>query len=62
MWIKSRGQGVLEYSLLAAVIIASLLLTQIYLKRAMQEDCARPAKYERHPIFSGEYDFEMNTT
>lgn len=63
MRIKSRGQGVLEYSLLAAVIIAGLLLTQMYLKRAMQGRLRSASEsMGDSQYFPGHTTSEMNTT
>lgn len=36
MKIKSNGQSLLEYSVLLAVAISGLLVTQMYLKRGIQ--------------------------
>mgnify|MGYP001575345371 FL=1 len=63
MRIGPRGQGVLEYSLLVAVIVAGLLLTQMYLRRATQgrlrsaSESMGDAQY-----FPGHTTSEMNTT
>ena len=63
MRIKSGGQGVLEYSLLAAVIVAGLLLTQMYLKRAMQGRLRAAGESMSDTQYSpGNTTSEMNTT
>ena len=63
MRIKSRGQGVLEYSLLAAFIIAGLLLAQMYLKRAMQGRLRTASESMSDTQYSpGNTTSEMNTT
>ena len=62
MWTKSRGQGVLEYSLLAAFIIAGLLLAQMYLKRAMQGRLRAASESMGDARYSpGNTTSEMNT-
>lgn len=63
MWIKSRGQGMLEYSFLAAVIVAGLLLMQMYLRRATQGRLRAASESMSDTQYSpGNTTSEMNTT